>query len=154
MFFDKFVDEEITPPEGETMASSFVDRFNNFFCHFPLGNVPYPTDELTATLGRYRKQSKLNDRDDDSFKTDKYPKLLGLGEEDEVPVTRAEFYQDLYATVEECGMKMEDVSVALNPLHENMQTMKNLDWEKAFQTLAPIFKAMRNKGYSHKDLWG
>lgn len=121
---------------------------------FPLGNKPYITDELTATIGRYRKQSKLNDRRDDSYKTDKYPKLLGLGEEEEIPVTRAEFYQDLYTTVEECGMKMEVVSEVLNPLHENMQIMTSEDWEKAFQTLAPIFKGMRNKGYSHKDLWG
>lgn len=146
MFFEKFVDEELNP-------ESFIDSFNNFWCHFPLGNKPYPTDELTATIGIYRKASKLNDRKDTSHKTAKYPKLLGLGEEESVPVTRKEFYDDLYLSVEEAGFTMEHVSETLNPLHGNMGGMSDEDWQKAYETLKPIFIIMRNKGYSNHDLW-
>lgn len=151
MFFEKFLEEEVTPQES--YSGSFIACFNNFFCHFPLGNDPYPMDELTATVGRYRKMSLLNDRDENSYKTDKYPKLLGLEEEDPVPVTRKEFYSDLFNTVEECGIKMEEVSKALNPL-VHMGKMTENDWEIAFKTLVPIFTGMRKKGYSSHDLWG
>ena len=151
MFFEKFLEEEITPQES--YSGSFIACFNNFFCHFPLGNDPYPTDEPTATLGRYRKQSLVNGREDDSYKTDKYPKLLGLGEEDPVPVTQKEFYEDLFIAVNECGMTMQYVSRALNPL-QHMDKMNESDWEVAFKASALVFKAMREKGYSNHDLWG
>ncbi len=152
--FYKFEEEEITPEKGVPYSTVLVDCFNNFYCHFPMGNIPYTHEELVAELGNYRARSKIHGREGSSFKTTKYPKLLGLGEEEGVDVTRNEFYEELYTTVEECSLTMEDVSKTINPLSENRSSMTDDDYEKIFKTLAPIFKAMRLKGYSHQDLWG
>ncbi len=134
MFFEPFNEKEIEPLDGRSPARSCMIVFNNFFCHF------------------YSPPNGYRDTEDTKRLRSKFPKLLGqLGGEELEKVTLAQFYKDLDEVVVECGMTLEFVRKVIDSWRSKTNEETG---EAAFKLFAPIFKKMRNRGYSHDDLWG
>ena len=132
---------------------------NNFFCHFPIGNDPYPNRYpngmyRTAHEGDWNMKmleivQKFPFQSEDTrcryceSKSDKY-----LGQ------TPAEFYTEVDRTVEELGMSVSVVSRTINAYHHNQRDVGKEGAKHLDEFLAPIYAALRNNGYNKADLWG
>jgi hypothetical protein len=138
-FYDPFSEEEIAHIDGETWGASLI-TFNNFFCNFPW------SQDIMAC---YRIQ-RLSDRNKEKLGAYKYPELRGdKNGEKFIRITWQEFYKDLDEAVVTCGFTMENVVKEITrwkKFDSNDEERKKID-ESIFKIFAPIYKAMRNKGY-------
>lgn len=134
MPFSRFKEEEIEPNE----PGSVMMNFNNFFCHFIINDG--------GSLGAYRKS--IYDETEEGF-IRIYPDLSG-DRETSVMINHAKFYKDLDASVLESGNTNEKIRKLITDWrqsHKGGAANKLL-----FDALAPVYKAMRNKGYPHGRL--
>ncbi len=125
--FTAFKEEEITPLPEKPIGDSYVNLLNNFFCNFVPNNYPKMRLEEHTTKSTHKSTNPLSDSRDNVIK-----------------VSWEVFYKDLEDSVKECGFKKEEV--------ENLVS-ESPSVEVLFNTLAPIYKKMRQKGYSWRTLW-
>lgn len=139
--------------------SAELSLLNNFFCHFPIGNDPYPNrkpngfyrtahgehwnTKILELVRGFPFQSKDSLHRYCEGKSDKY--LAG---------TFAEFYAEVDRTVEELGMFMVVVSRTINVYEHNQREAGPEGARHLDEFLAPIYVALRNKGYNKADLCG
>lgn len=142
-----FSEEELNTDSYEDIVKMYSGHLNCFAGYFPQGNIPHQKDDALAELGSVRKMFRDYGFNEGDIKTKKYH-LSG----NPTNITHAEFFEDIAHAVEEVGMQMKDVSEAINPLTGACDITLE-QWEHAYNTLRPIYIAMRKKGYSREDLW-
>ena len=127
---------------------------NNFYMHFPVGNVPYDARKNRVDPeGDHRRAIRelggWNITYQSLLRADPKKSTKRLGQ------TGAEFYREVDQTVQELGISMARVSEAINRFFwdkkdtdAEMQKLYQVLWE----THLPIYIALRKKGYVQNDL--
>lgn len=139
------------------------EDLNNFFCHFHIGNDPYPTDQpegFYRNVGRggkfagrtYRdfvaEFSGLSGKDLEEYFVDRSDKRLSQ--------TPEQFYAEIDRTIREVGIDMEKLQREINVYThdrslDNWKNDKKM-FENLCKLLMPIYIALRRKGYNREDL--
>jgi len=143
--------------------SAELPFLNNFFAHFPVGNDPYPaaipeglyrmTGHLASFWGKTYKESMiesgLSESELQDYYSDRSDKRLNQ--------TPEQFYAEVDRTVQELGMDMTLIQKTINIfLHDSrVESCENsLELSKILdEFLAPVYVALRNRGYNKADLW-
>lgn len=138
--------EDILPKRpGQTWRSYQFGVVNNLFLHFPMGREPF--DGLTyPDVGYYlgiAERLGLADfpdasKENSEFKTKKTPR---------------EFNQELWDVTSSLGIDLSVLGQKLNQwyLDENPRRDETLD-EEICRCMIRIYNAMRERGYSRRDL--
>lgn len=132
---------------------------NNFFCHFPIGNDPYPNCKpkgfyRTAHEGHWNTKILELVREFPFQSKDSLHRYCEGKSDKYLDGTFAEFYAEVDRTVEELGMPMAIVSRTVNAYEHNQREGSPEGTRRLDEFLAPIYAALRIKGYNKDDLWG
>lgn len=143
---------------------------NNFFCHFRWGDTPY---EMAFPEGLYR--ANLHDVWDKTFLEnatefftkhsppdflDKSLERLITERSDLIlSQTPQQFFAVVEETIREVGLTAEEVARTINTYLHEREKIPIPDFEQSFvfhhrldDFLAPIYLALRKKGYNRVDL--
>ncbi len=124
---------------------------NNFLAHFPVGDDPYP---YHLPEGFYRSISLS-----DEFRHKKYLEVVGNPSnisDKRLNQTQHEFYTEVDATIREIEMDELEIRKTINIFIHDSRLEDCSDTEGLIKNLdgflAPIYIALRKKGYNRGDL--
>lgn len=149
------IEKEIEAGAGESPSRRWSRVLNNFHLNFELGTRPYDPATRGALLGGGYRQLALEQGLLSTVRREFQGEEVAGHSDLWLDQTFSEFYEAIDAAIVELGISKDDISVAVNKVVLGPR-LQGEAREALIQTLwdltAPVYVALRKKGYTRTDL--